>query len=83
LNPGSFGELLDFFGAQEDLREKRLRVLNNLSFVEDPTRILRAIRFEQRFGVRLGKHTLNLMKHAIQSGFIDLLPAHDFSASLR
>jgi len=73
LNPDSFGQLLDFFGAQEDLREKRLRVLNNLSFVEDPTRILRAIRFEQRFGFRLGKHTLNLMKHAIQSGFLDLL----------
>jgi len=73
LNPDSFGQLLDFFGAQEDLREKRLRVLNNLSFVEDPTRILRAIRFEQRFGFRLGKHTVNLMKHAIQSGFLDLL----------
>jgi len=78
LDPGSFGELLDFFGAQEDLREKRLRVLNNLSFVEDPTRILRAIRFEQRFGFRLGKHTLNLMKHAIQSGFIDLLSGKRF-----
>lgn len=73
LNSESFGQLLDFFGAQEDLREKRIRVLNNLSFVEDPTRILRAIRFEQRFGFRLGKHTLNLMKHAIQSGFLDLL----------
>ncbi len=73
LNPESFGQLLDFFGAQEDLREKRIRVLNNLSFVEDPTRILRAIRFEQRFGFRLGKHTLNLMKHAIQNKFLDLL----------
>ncbi len=73
LNPEAFGQLLDFFGAQEDLREKRIRVLNNLSFVEDPTRILRAIRFEQRFGFRLGKHTLNLMRHAIQSGFLDLL----------
>ncbi len=73
LNPGSFGQLIDFFGAQEDLREKRIRVLNNLSFVEDPTRILRAIRFEQRFGFRLGKHTLNLMKHAVQGGFLDLL----------
>ncbi len=73
LKPDSFGQLLDFFGAQEDLRERRIRVLNNLSFVEDPTRILRAIRFEQRFGFRLGKHTLNLMKHAIQNNFIDLL----------
>jgi len=73
LNPESFGQLIDFFGAQENLREKRLCVLNNLSFVEDPTRVLRAIRFEQRFGFHIGKHTLNLMKHAIRSGFLDLL----------
>ena len=50
LNPGEFGILLDFFGAQRDVKEGRLRVLHNLSFVEDPTRIFRALRFEQRFG---------------------------------
>lgn len=55
LNPGRFGTLIDFFGAQKDLKRKMIRVLHNLSFVEDPTRVFRAVRFEQRFGFRIGK----------------------------
>src|SRR4030067_2664131 len=62
LLPGAFGQLLDSFGGQRDLKERVIRVLHNLSFVEDPTRIFRAIRFEQRFGFHIGKHTQNLMK---------------------
>ena len=54
LNKNTFGELIDFFGAQRDIKEKTIRVLHSLSFVEDPTRILRAIRFEQRFGFKIG-----------------------------
>jgi len=48
LDPDKFGTLIDFFGAQKDLKEKTIRVLHNLSFVEDPTRVFRAIRFEQK-----------------------------------
>jgi len=66
LNPGAFGLLLDFFGAQRDVKEGRLRVLHNLSFIEDPTRIFRALRFEQRFGFKLGKQTTNLIQSAIK-----------------
>lgn len=66
LNPGSFGQLVDFFGAQRDIKEKVLRVMHSLSFVEDPTRILRAIRFEQRFSFRIGTQTLRLIKNALQ-----------------
>ncbi len=66
LNPGSFGQLVDFFGAQRDIKEKVLRVMHSLSFVEDPTRILRAIRFEQRFSFRIGTQTLKLIKNALQ-----------------
>ena len=65
LNRRDYGTLVDHFGAQKDIKEKLIRVLHNLSFVEDPTRILRAIRFEQRFGFRIGKLTLALMKNAI------------------
>jgi tRNA nucleotidyltransferase (CCA-adding enzyme) len=65
LNPGEFGTLLDFFGAQRDLKEGRISLLHNLSFVEDPTRVFRAIRFEQRFDFRLSKHTQNLIKSAV------------------
>ena len=45
LNPDKFGILIDFFLAQKDIKEKSIRVLHNLSFVEDPTRVFRAIRF--------------------------------------
>jgi tRNA nucleotidyltransferase (CCA-adding enzyme) len=65
LNKRDYGTLVDYFGAQRDIREKVIRVLHNLSFVEDPTRVLRAIRFEQRFGFKIGKLTFALMKNAV------------------
>ncbi|MBI5562418.1 MAG: CBS domain-containing protein [Deltaproteobacteria bacterium] len=66
LNPGRFGELIDFFGGQKDIKEKTIRVLHNLSFVEDPTRMLRAVRFSEKFGFRIGKHTLNLIRNSVK-----------------
>jgi tRNA nucleotidyltransferase (CCA-adding enzyme) len=65
LNADRFGDLIDFYGGQHDLNEKTIRVLHSLSFVEDPTRVFRAVRFEQRFGFRLGKETLSLIKGAV------------------
>jgi tRNA nucleotidyltransferase (CCA-adding enzyme) len=65
LNKREYGTLVDYFGAQKDIREKVIRVLHNLSFVEDPTRVLRAIRFEQRFGFKIGKLTHDLIKNAV------------------
>jgi len=73
LNPRAFGELIDFFGGVKDIKEKVIRALHNLSFVEDPTRIYRAIRFEQRFKFQIGKHTQNLIKHAVKMGIVDKL----------
>ncbi len=71
LNPEIFGELIDYYQAQKDLRQKAIRVLHNLSFVEDPTRVFRAIRFEQRLGFRLGRHTESLLRSAVRMGFVD------------
>ncbi len=71
LNADKFGDLLDFFQAQRDLHEGALRVLHNLSFVEDPTRVFRAIRFEQRLNFRLGKHTEALLSSAVRTGFVE------------
>ncbi len=71
LGKRSFGTLIDYFGAQKDIKDKALRVLHNLSFVEDPTRMLRAIRFEQRFGFTIGKLTLALMKTAAKMDWTD------------
>ena len=70
LNKNTFGQLIDFFGAQRDIKEKTIRVLHSLSFVEDPTRVFRAIRFEHRFGFQIGKHTLNLIKNAVKMNFL-------------
>ncbi len=73
LNPKDFGLLIDFFGGQRDLREKTIRVLHNLSFIEDPTRAFRAIRFSERFGFKLSKHTENLIKSALRMNLFDRL----------
>ncbi len=73
LNPKEFGQLLDFFGAQRDLKEKTIRILHNLSFIEDPTRAFRAIRFSERFGFKISKHTLNLIKTAVKINLFEKL----------
>ena len=49
LRGDDFGSVLDFFGGMRDLREGTIRVLHNLSFIEDPTRIFRAVRYENRY----------------------------------
>jgi len=71
LNPGSFGQVIDFFGGSRDIKEKVIRVLHNLAFVEDPTRILRAVRFSSRFGFAIGKHAMTLMKAAVKMKLFD------------
>ncbi len=73
LGPDRFGELVDFFGAQRDIKERVLRVLHSLSFVEDPTRIVRAIRFSERFGFRIGGQTDRLIKNAVRHNFFHKL----------
>jgi len=57
--------LIDFFGGQTDIKDHAIRVLHNLSFVEDPTRAFRAVRFEHRLGFSIGRQTLALLKSAI------------------
>jgi len=73
LNKASFGQLVDFFGGQRDMKERTIRVLHTLSFVEDPTRILRAIRFEQRYGFKLSPATERLIKSAVDHKFLEKL----------
>ncbi len=73
LNPGQFGRLLDVYGGQRDLRARRIRVLHAGSFQDDPTRIFRAIRFEQRFKFRLERKTLRLLTDAASTNLIQQL----------
>jgi len=65
LNPDRFGELLDFYGGKRDLESGLVRVLHSLSFIDDPTRILRAVRFEQRLGFRIEVRTEELLHQSV------------------
>nr|WP_320011351.1 CBS domain-containing protein [uncultured Desulfobulbus sp.] len=71
LNPGRFGLLVDYFNCQNDLKERRIQVLHNLSFVEDPTRIFRAIRFEGRLGFTITRHAEKLIKNTVQMNLFE------------
>ncbi len=83
LIPEKFGILVDFFNCQNDLRDQQIRVLHNLSFVEDPTRIFRAIRFEQRMGFSLGKLTAKLLKNAVKMNMYDRFSGARFFHELK
>ncbi|NJN92890.1 MAG: CCA tRNA nucleotidyltransferase [Anaerolineales bacterium] len=65
LTPDHFGELLDFYGGQSDLEARLIRVLHSLSFVEDPTRMLRAARLMARLDFRLEERTAELLTNAL------------------
>jgi len=65
LDGKHYGELHDYWGGLNDLKEELVRVLHSLSFVDDPTRMLRAVRFEQRFGFRIEERTLQLLHEAL------------------
>ena len=83
LNPDKFGTLIDFFTARKDIKEKIIRVLHNLSFVEDPTRVFRAIRFEQRFDFTIGKLTAGLIQNAVSMDFFRELSGRRVFSELR
>lgn len=68
--------LIDPFGGKDDLVAGRIRVLHDLSFKDDPTRILRAIRFQQRFDFIIEPKTLALLKNAIAGGLLNKVHAH-------
>jgi len=68
LNRKSFGQLIDFFGGERDLEKGVIKVLHDASFIDDPTRIFRAVRFEQRFGFHIDKYTEGHIKNAIREG---------------
>ena len=83
LNPKKFSILIDFFSAQKDIKEKVIRVLHNLSFVEDPTRVFRALRFEQRFDFTIGKLTAGLIDNAVKMDFFKRLSGRRVFTELR
>ena len=73
ISPGCYGKLIDCYGGKKDLTDKKIRVLHGLSFVDDPTRILRAVRFEQRYGFRIEPRTLSLARDAVKEGMLEIV----------
>lgn len=71
--PGAFGRLVDEYGGLRDLRAKRLRVLHPKSFVDDPSRILRAARFAPRYQLTLEPKTAVCLRQAVASGMLSRL----------
>jgi tRNA nucleotidyltransferase (CCA-adding enzyme) len=70
LRGEDFGRLVDPFGGRRDLDQGRLRVLHNLSFIDDPTRIFRGIRYEARYGFSMDDHTARLARSTIEMGLV-------------
>jgi tRNA nucleotidyltransferase (CCA-adding enzyme) len=73
LNGADWGTLIDFYGGRRDLQEGLLRLLHNLSFVEDPSRILRGIRLEQRLDMQFEDNALRLLHSAVKGGLLEKL----------
>jgi tRNA nucleotidyltransferase (CCA-adding enzyme) len=70
LKGDDFGRLVDPFHGRRDLEAKTIRVLHNLSFIDDPTRIFRAIRYESRYCFRMDEHTQRLARGTIEMGLV-------------
>jgi tRNA nucleotidyltransferase (CCA-adding enzyme) len=83
LNPAYFGELLDFFKGSDDIKRKLIRVLHDLSFIDDPTRVFRAVRFEQRLDFRIESSTEKLVRDAVTKNLFDLLADYRVFSELR
>ena len=66
LDSNHFGELHDELGGLDDLQHGLVRVLHPRSFIDDPTRIFRAVRYEKRYGFKIAKETLALIPEARQ-----------------
>jgi len=73
LSKDRFGTLVDFFGGRKDLDRREIRVLHSLSFIDDPTRAIRAVRYARRLGFTITGDTRNLIETALREGVFDRL----------
>ncbi len=73
LSGDRYGELVDFFGGRMDIQRLEIRVLHSLSFIDDPTRALRAVRYARRLGFTVAPDTRNLISTALKEGVFERL----------
>ncbi|HLD69955.1 MAG TPA: CCA tRNA nucleotidyltransferase, partial [Candidatus Omnitrophota bacterium] len=83
INDGDFGRLIDPYGGFDDIKDGKVRILHEKSFLDDPTRILRAVRFEQRFDFRIESKTLRLLKEAIKMNVFKSISAQRYAAEFK
>ena len=82
LNTEHFGELVDYYGGMRDLQQGEIRFLHNISFIDDPTRMVRAIRFSERYHFDLDKETHEALYTAIESGVLSKLSIERFTEEI-
>ncbi len=68
LTSSSRGTLIDHYGGMDDLRCGRIRILHDQSFKDDPTRMIRAVRYEQRLGFQMHRSTLQCLNKSVRQG---------------
>lgn len=73
LTGDRFGELVDFFGGRKDIQRREIRVLHSLSFIDDPTRALRAVRYARRLDFTIAPDTTYLIATALSEGVFERL----------
>jgi tRNA nucleotidyltransferase (CCA-adding enzyme) len=73
LHGDQHGQLVDFFGGRKDLQQRDIRVLHSLSFIDDPTRAIRAVRYARRLDFRIAPDTRHLIETAISEGVFERL----------
>jgi tRNA nucleotidyltransferase (CCA-adding enzyme) len=71
LDQENYGHVIDYYKGQQDLTKKRIRVLHRNSFTDDPLRIIRAVRFEQRYSFKMESETYELLTAAVQNRLIN------------
>jgi len=82
LNKDNYGEIIDYYGGFRDLQQGEIRFLHNLSFIEDPTRILRAVRFAERYNFRIAKITEAAITTALEADVLSKVSIERFTEEL-
>lgn len=83
LNNKTFGNLIDYLGGFEDLRKNTIKILHPLSFIDDPTRIIRALKFGVRFGAKPDDFTQKLQDECLKTGLFDDLAGERIKLELK
>ncbi len=76
INGSDYGKVFDFYGGQDDIKKRLIRALHSVSFFDDPTRILRAVRFEQRYDFKIENETLEWIKDACARHMLGVVHKH-------